>query len=366
MTRGAYNLIVLTPLLLAGCEAAENVEGGGDDASLYVAALSADELVATVSATGDGTLACGSASHSVSAGNAYVYLAGLPPGETTLCTLTVGSASASAEVTPPEAVAPGSVVFDAGHGEQSGNADWVIDDDVPEPKPANPASREDWTGAYSSYGFDLYSLGYSLTTLTGSISESSLSGVQAIVLPEPNQSLEAGELTALTEFVLAGGGLVLITDHHDSDRDHDNVDSTDVADQIFEALGVGTRQASDLSDVDEDHNDSSAAGDPADPVTHGRGGTVKQVDFYDASAFTLSGLPGDRAVLWLDNHGGEDDLGARVVATYAGAGRVLSISDSAPADDGTGDPYDELYDSWEEANDAELYLNAVDWAAGVR
>ena len=117
----------------------------------------------------------------------------------------------------------------------------------------------------------------------------------------------------------------------------------------------------DASDVGTEYNNTATAGDPADPVLHGRNGDVTKVDFYDASAFVLAGLPTDRPVLWLGPSAGDDAAGARVVAAYAGAGRVIAIADSAPADDGTGDEYDELYDSWTEADDAALYLNAVDW-----
>ncbi len=357
-------------LLITGCTGVVDDPEVTGDATLAVTALSPDEVVAEISLPVDGTLACGAASRTVVAGTWTVYLAVLEPGADMTCTASCsapdGDKQATADVVMPAVRSAGKVVFDNSHGEQAGNADWVIDDDDPSPSPSSPSGPDSWTGAYSSFGYGLWLDGYTLSTNTRWISPDTLADAQVLVLPEPNTALDADEMDAIVAFVARGGGVVLITDHHLSDRDFDGVDSTNVADSLFAALGVGTRQASDASDVGTEYNYTASAGDPADPVLHGRNGDVTQVDFYDASAFTLSGLPGDRPVLWLGPNAGDDSKGARVVATYAGAGRVLSIGDSAPADDGTGDPYDDLFASWNEADDAALYLNAVDWAAGVR
>lgn len=361
----------LAPLLVlaVGCTGADSgaVDTGPASAALTsLVALSADEVLANVTVSEAGELACGGATRAVPAGTSDLYLAGVPPGATATCVVTAGDAEATADVVMPGLAAAGLVLFDNAHGEQSGNADWVIDDNAPSPSPSSPSGAEDWKGAYSSFGYDTWRNGYTVRTNTGDLDAHALADVQVLVLPEPNQRLDEGELGAVAAFVQRGGGLVLIIDHHESDRDGDGVDSTHVADDLYEALGVGTRVAPESADVGTEYNSTSSAGDPADPVLHGRNGDVSKVDFYDAAAFALAGFPGDRPVLWLGPNAGDDNAGARVVASYAGSGRVLGIADSAPADDGTGAADEALYASWEEADGAALYLGAVDWAAGVR
>src|SRR4029079_17506070 len=70
----------------------------------------------------------------------------------------------------PPATALGSyaVLFDASHGETSGNADWVISASRPDPlgERANPRAETDWTGALSAWGVALQTSGrYRLMTL---------------------------------------------------------------------------------------------------------------------------------------------------------------------------------------------------------
>jgi len=367
----------MTPLLLPGlllglaCHSAspgdDSAAGTPGQATLVLSALSPDEAAARVGLSQDGTVQCGALSFTASAGSTMVYLAGLPSGQTTSCTATSpGDDPASATVTLPTATSPGLSLFDNAHGEQSGNADWVIDDNSPDPSPADPSGPDAWKGAYSSFGYALLGLGYSLRTNTGTLSAETLAGVQVLVLPEPNQSLSAAELGAVSDFVQGGGGLVLITDHHGSDRDGDGVDSTDVADALLQAMGARVQQASESLDVSQEDNTTGTTALAGDPVLRGRSGAVNQFDLYNASAFTVSGLPDSRVVLYRQGHAGDASQGARVAAAWVGAGRVLCVSDSAPADDGTGASGETLYQSWTEADDAALFTNGVDWAAGVR
>jgi hypothetical protein len=160
---------------------------------------------------------------------------------------------------------------------------------------------------------------------------------------------------------------VLISNHHESDRNNDGVEPTAVADTVLTAVNASTRQADESHDALQENNTTSFAGDPHDPVLHGRNGDVSTFAVYEASAFTVSGLPSDRAVLWIMGHLDEPERGGRVVAAYPGAGRVLCIPDSAAADDGSGNPgNDAMYDAWTEDSNAAFFLNGVDWAGNVR
>lgn len=328
-------------------------------------ALSPDEAVADVTMDDAGTLTCGDATADVPAGGGLVYIAGMTPGSSVDCTLSDGVTTAGGSVTLPATASPGIVVFDDTHDEEAGNADWVIDDDAPSPSPSSPSSAESWTGAYSSFGYDLLGIGYTVRTATSPLGSSTLGDAQVLVLPEPNSPLSAGELAELTTFVEGGGGLVLITNHHESDRDDDGVEPTQVGQDVLDALGAGVDQAIQDYDFGDEANVTPRSGPAGDPILHGRNGDVGEVDFYQGSSFTLSGLPADRAVVWIP--GELDEPTVRVAAAYVGAGRVVCIPDSAAADDGTGQPgNDAMYDAWTEADNRAFFLNAVDWAAGVR
>ncbi|HZE50716.1 MAG TPA: hypothetical protein VE074_14195, partial [Jatrophihabitantaceae bacterium] len=120
------------------------------------------------------------------------------------------------------------VLFDDTSAETAGNADWIISTSMPDPLAQNPApsTETSWTGAISAWGVALQRTGrYSLKTLppSGTISYGNSSNAQdlshfnAFVLPEPNVLFTAAEKTAIMQFVQAGGGLFMISDHTGSD-----------------------------------------------------------------------------------------------------------------------------------------------------
>lgn len=339
-----------------------------ETATLTLAALSPTELRATVGMVDEGVVTCGAVTADVPAGGGEVYVAGVEAGATVECEATsTTEVSPTASATTAAAESPGLVIFDNAHSEQSGNADWVIDDNMPTPSPATPGSAEDWTGAYSSFGYDLLRLGYTLSTNTRSLTADTLEDAQVLVLAEANSRFSSDELAAVAAFVQRGGGILLISNHHESDRDYDGVEPTEVADDVLEAVGAEVRQASAALDTDQDFNTTASYGSPGDPVLHGRSGDVAQLNMYAASAFEVTGLPSDRAVMWLNGHAPDDAFGVRIAAAYVSDGRVLCVPDSAAADDGTGNPgNDAMYNAWIERDNAALFLNAVDWAAGVR
>ena len=96
------------------------------------------------------------------------------------------------------------VLFDDAHAEQAGNADSIIDSNMPTPSPSSPTAGTDWNGAYSSFGVALYKDGDTLETLPpggqltyGSGGAQDLSHFQVLVLPEPNDTLSASEIQAI-------------------------------------------------------------------------------------------------------------------------------------------------------------------------
>jgi hypothetical protein len=151
------------------------------------------------------------------------------------------------------------ILFDATKAETANNADWVIDADlhnlgyqggpasegggneanaqrVPNPpQSAVTASTNGtyWNGALSSWAIDCVNQGYTVETLpyNGQITYGNSSNLQDLshynvfIVCEPNILFSASEKTAILHFVQNGGGLFVISDHDNSDRNGDGSDS---------------------------------------------------------------------------------------------------------------------------------------------
>lgn len=85
---------------------------------------------------------------------------------------TGAAAQATATATPAHAATTHRVLFDDGHAEEAGNADWIISTSKPDPlsQDSSPSAETDWTGALSSWGVALQKTGdYSLKTATSAL-----------------------------------------------------------------------------------------------------------------------------------------------------------------------------------------------------
>ncbi len=103
------------------------------------------------------------------------------------------------------------ILFDLTKHEAAGNSDWRID------------------GGYSEWADALKKLGFEVSSLTGkSISSNDLNGAGVLVIPEPQNPFSDTERSVIASFVAGGGGLLMIADHRDSDRDNDGWDSPEV------------------------------------------------------------------------------------------------------------------------------------------
>jgi hypothetical protein len=298
--------------------------------------------------------------------------------------IAAGSAQAAAPAGHAAAAAPAAaathrVLVDNTKAETAGNADWIISTSQPDPLGQNssPSSESDWTGALSSWGVALQkSGGYVLNTLPsgktityGGTSAQDLSKFDTFVIDEPNVKLSAAEKTAVMTFVKNGGGLFIISDHNNSDRNNDGCDSPCVINDILTNNGVDNTDpfgfSVDLLDVSTDN--PRAVSDSSDPVLHGPFGTVTGSILRDGTTFTLK--PGDnpnvKGLLYRTGYSG--NTGAFFVTSAFGSGRVAIWGDSSPVDDGTGQSGNTLYDGWNDpaGTDAALALNATAWLAGT-
>ena len=278
------------------------------------------------------------------------------------------------------ALATPRALFDNTHAETAGNADWIIDTHQPLPLPdqstvgaATP--RIYWLGAISSWGIDLVKRGYEVATLAAPNTISygdttqpyDLSRFDVFIVPEPNTLFSAAESTAVFEFVEAGGGLIAVGDHWNSDRNGDGWDSPEIWNAL-DAQGLWGVHWSIQTDANNNIVQDSGNEDttPADSIVHGPVGIADSLSFHNGSTFTLTPAdnPQVRGVFWMNGlaHGSTGVMAAR---SEYGNGRIFFLGDSSPIDDGSAQPGNSsIYDGWGEAagRDSILVMNATLWA----
>jgi hypothetical protein len=293
--------------------------------------------------------------------------------------LITGAAVQAATVVPAHAATPHRVLFDNGHAETAGNADWIISTSQPDPLGQNssPTSETSWTGALSSWGVALQKTGnYSLKTLPsgssltyGGSAATDLSNFDELVLPEPNTLFTTAEKTAIMTFVKNGGGLFMISDHTGADRNSDGYDAVEIFNDLMTNNSVDSTDpfgfSIDTLDVGSDY--PSAISDSTNAVLHGSFGTVTKSLIADGTTATLK--PADNSAVkgLLYRTGYSGNTGAFFATSTFGSGKVAFWGDSSPMDDGTGQSGNTLYDGWNDtgATNAALALNATDWLAGT-
>ncbi|WP_405945946.1 hydrolase [Streptomyces prunicolor] len=278
--------------------------------------------------------------------------------------------------TPAHAATTHRVLFDDGHAEEAGNADWIISTSKPDPlsQDSSPSAETDWTGALSSWGVALQKTGsYSLKTATsaltyGGSSTTDLSNFDTLVLPEPNTLFTTAEKTAIMTFVKNGGGLFMISDHTGADRNSDGYDAVEIFNDLMTNNSVDSTDPFGFSidTLDISSGYPAAISDSTDPVLHGSFGTVTKSLIADGTTATLK--PADNSTVkgLLYRSGYSGNTGAFFATSTFGSGRVAFWGDTSPVDDGTGQSGNTLYDGWNDtgATNAPLALNATAWLAG--
>ncbi len=268
------------------------------------------------------------------------------------------------------------ILFDLTKAEDAGNADWMIDNDYPYPQPPNPTSGDDWIGGISDWGFDLHSMGHEVVTLPpwGRITyndptnDLDLSNFDVFVVCEPQVPFTQSEINAIVSFVSNGGGLFMVADHNASDRNNNGWDSPHIWNQFEQFFGIHFHVTGDPDNsINEDHtyNVFSALNDP---ITHGPAGVVHGMSFYGSTVMTLRTTINSslRGHVWKSGTPqGTTDV--YLATGVYGNGKIAGLTDSSPADDGTGNPGNVLYDGWDEDGVQNNFaiLNTTLWLANV-
>ncbi len=235
------------------------------------------------------------------------------------------------------------VLFDNTKDETAGNADWTID-----------GAYSDWADALKSAGFTVQSLN------SGSITSSVLQNVNVLVIPEPQDTFSSDEIKAIEDFVSNGGGLVFIADHSGSDRNNNGHDSPHIFNQSFKDNNGDPYFGFTFNyDNFSEHPITNVDHTIYPELTDG----VNSIGEWGASSIKISNVTAVKGVIF------KSDGTPVVVGAEIGAGRVAAIGDSSPFDDGTPDSqnqHDNLYDGWNEYDDAKLAVDMVKWCAAAK
>jgi hypothetical protein len=280
-------------------------------------------------------------------------------------------------------------LFDAIKAENAGNADWIISENstgtpLRFPNPAistvTATTPENyWQGGLSSWGIALVKQGHSVESLVtgGTITYGNASNAQDLskfdvyVVDEPNTLFTSSEKTAIMNFVNNGGGLFMISDHNISDRNGDGKDSPAIWNDLMTNNSVKNNPfgfAVELTNISE--TSTKVLADANDKIINGSQGSVTQLKFSNGATIALNKTANTTAKgLIFQNVVATTSLTKVMCASATfGTGRVVLITDSSPADDGTAKPGKRVFPGWTEVggNHARLHMNASLWLAKLQ
>ncbi|RSL33591.1 endonuclease [Salibacterium salarium] len=304
-----------------------------------------------------------------------------------------GPSDPAPEIIPDDANGK-SVLFDNTHGQTAGQADWVID------------------GAFSDFAEGIADNGYEVKELrqTSPIDVDDLEPYDVFVIPEANIPFQTEEQEAMIEYTENGGSIFFISDHYNADRNLNRWDSSEIMNGFRRGAYDNPVKGMDQDEIDSEAMQNVETSDwlsdnfgirfrfnapgtvtadqiaaPSDSfgITEG----VDEVAMHAGSTLAITDPEVAKGIVYLpDNldesdkwgpsvdegiyHGGGEDEGPYAAISKNQDGKAAFIGDSSPVEDATPKYRNEqtgqtktTYDGFQEADDAELLLNMVDWLA---
>ncbi len=296
----------------------------------------------------------------------------------------MGSASALAQT---------KVLFDGAHAQTAGNADWVMDEDTcgvaqryPTPAQSGITATTPetyWGGAYSAFGVALVKKGFAVESLPrgtaitygDTTNAQDLKNYKVFILPEPNIRYTTAERSAIQAFVKNGGGVFLIADHWNSDRNNDGWDSPEIMNDLMVGVSWGIHFQVDPEPNNwfNDNPNSKYTTDTTSPIIYtgpyGKATVGKGLGLFGSTSMTLSPAsnPNAKGHVWMTT----GTVGSTSQVTFAtstdGTGRIAAIGDSSPSEDATNGCGHATHNGWENTtyDNALIHLNAIAWLAGA-
>ncbi len=295
------------------------------------------------------------------------------------------------------------ILFDGTKAETCGTtADWCIDPDLhnlnwspgavtggnhsnPQqyPTPTQTAVTSStaetyWEGALSYWAIDCVNKGYwveSLPPLTGQITYGSTTNAQDLskydvfVVDEPNIRFTQAEITAMMQFVENGGSLFAISDHNGSDRNNDGWDSPAIWNDFMTNNPVQNNAFGYTFALESfSQTSNNLVSSTSDSITHGPYGSVAEVQWSSGTCITLNSSqnPTVKPHVWKTGIVQTSDTAVLCVTARWKCGKIASIGDSSPPDDGTGNPNSTLYTGYTgdaAGNHRPWLMNLMIWLA---
>lgn len=276
------------------------------------------------------------------------------------------------------------VLFDEGHGQTAGEADWVID------------------GAFSDFADDIKKTSTIHTTLV--LTDDALKDASVVVLPEPNIPYTTTEQQALKQYVEQGGSVMMIADHYNADRNFNRFDSSEIFNgyrrgaykDITKGMTESERQSARIKNVSSSDFLSETFGvrfrynainnvtltdmDNEFNITDG----VKRVNMHAGSTLMITNPNIAKGIVYLPKlnshdkwkhavdegiyNGGGRNEGPFIAISQVGRGKAVFIGDSSIVEDATpkykredNGQSKETYDGYKEADHSKLLMNLMDW-----
>ncbi len=282
------------------------------------------------------------------------------------------------------------VLFDAGHAQTAGNADWVLDADrcgtaqrFPTPAQSGitaTTSETYWGGAFSAFGVALAKKGFQVESLPpgvaityGTTNAQDLSNYKVFIIPEPNTRFTTAEKSAILSFVRNGGGLFMISDHWNADRNGDGWDAPEIFNDLMvgAAWGLHFQVSGEADNWFNDNPNSNFTKDTTSPIVfkgpYGAATRGKGLGLFGSTSMTLN--PTQNATVkghvWMTSGTADTNTKVTFATSTDGKGRIAAIGDSSPAEDATNPCGDTTYEGWGHTafDNALIHLNAVAWLA---
>ncbi len=278
-------------------------------------------------------------------------------------------------------------LFDASQAETAGNADWVIDQDnsnpqrIPTPLQSTVTATTSvtyWTGGISSWGIALAKQGQLVETLPSNglitygvtTNAQDLKNYDVFVVAEPNIRFTTAEKQAILAFVKNGGGLFMIGNHTNSDRNNDGWDSPRIWNDLMTTNGVITNpfgfsfESTNITQLSTNVRANSST----NPLINGSQGVVTRLDFHNGSTLALQPTINTtvQGLFWQNSTAQTATTKVMAASSTYGTGRVYCVTDSSPFDDGTGAPGNTLYVGWSLYSHVAQFMNASLWLAKLQ
>lgn len=230
------------------------------------------------------------------------------------------------------------ILYDDTHGQTAENADWII------------------TGAYSDMADMLGNNGFKLTNLSDvslskKFTKNVLSQYDAIILAEPNDPYSEEECKLFKEYVKNGGGIFIIGDHGNADRNKNGWDAVRAFNEFCPTFGFKFK-----GDIIYEAPIAGTAFTKHPAMFGFRG-----VGVWAGSSFEIIDAPNAKATGLINSRKAKAPY--MVVSEY-GKGRVFAIGDSSPFDDGVGSgDAKKLHDSYDSFmySHPQIAYNAMTW-----